>query len=200
VKLCRCPAAVMRVAAVVLLISGASGCSNGESSSPGTAVSSAMPVSPPAVSGEDNTVTVNFWLADSFDVLANGRCAGRSTNQGKRDGARALLRGLSTGFDVESKAVAFYVQQPPRMYRGKPLLNDDYRYCHVQVSFDQPLPDPEGYSIKFAEARHEESLGRPGRTPFGEPDRPGYGSFYITVQTCRSPLDSPEKDCPEWGN
>jgi hypothetical protein len=159
-----------------------------------------MPVPPPAVSGEDNTVTVNLFLADSFDILVNGRCAGSSTNRGKRDGARVLLRGLSTGFDVEAKAFAFYEQWPPRMYRGKPVLDDDYRYCHVQVSFDQPLPDPEGYSLKFAEARQEMPIGPPSRTPFGQQDRPGYGTYYIRSQTCRSLLDPPDKDCPEWGN
>ena len=86
------------------------------------------------------------------------------------------------------------------MYRGKPPLDDDYRYCHVQAVFDEPLPDHDGYSIKFGEARREEWLGKPSRTPFGRPERPGYGSYSITVQTCRSMLDPPEKDCPEWAD
>jgi hypothetical protein len=158
------------------------------------------PAPPPAVSSEDNTVTVNYWLADSFDILADRRCAGRSTNRGMRDGARALLHGLSTGDYVETKAVAFYFKQPPRMYHGEPILDDDYRYCHVQLVFEVSLPDPDGYAIKFAEAPREQRLGKPSRTPFGQRDRPGYGSYTITAQACRSLLDPPDKNCPEWEN
>jgi hypothetical protein len=52
-----------------------------------------MPVPPPAISGIDNTVSLMMALADSFDVLPNGKCAGRSNNSGMSDGARVQLRG-----------------------------------------------------------------------------------------------------------
>ncbi|HET6734312.1 hypothetical protein [Mycobacterium sp.] len=85
----------------------------------------ATPGQPPRIEGAPDrqlpsavTVTVDFWLADSFDILADGRCAGRSTNEGMRDGTRALLRGTSPGFDVEANVVAL-MSSPRRGCTGE---------------------------------------------------------------------------------
>jgi hypothetical protein len=75
------------------------------------------------------------------------------------------------------------------------MLNDDYRYCVIDAVFTPSMPDPDGYSIKFAGAPREQPIGRPSRTPFGHPDRPGYGKVSMGKQTCPSPLDPPDKDC-----
>jgi hypothetical protein len=111
------------------------------------------------------------------------------------DGERVQLRGNTTGFSVETRATTHFEHWPPRMYRGKPIQDDDYLYCIVEAVFAPSMPDPDGYSVKFAGASREEWLGKPSRTPFGKPERPGYGSYQITAQTCASLLDPPDKDC-----
>jgi hypothetical protein len=77
-----------------------------------------MPVPPPAVSGIDNTVSVTLGLADSFDVLSDGTCAGRDTNSGMSDGARVQLRGDTVGGSVWSTATARFERRPPGIYDG----------------------------------------------------------------------------------
>ena len=121
---------------------------------------------------------------------------GRSTFRGMGDGARVLLRGITTGWDVEGSATAYVEHRAPMMSHGKPLLDDDYVYCDIEVVFTPSMPDPDGYALKFAGADHWEQLGKPGRTPFGQPERPGYGRYNIGSQSCPSLLlDPPDKDC-----
>jgi hypothetical protein len=161
----------------------------------GATATSAKLLPPPAVSGIDDTVSVKWALADSFDVLPDGTCAGRSNFRGITNGAQALLRGNGTGFDVETRANTHVERWQPQISHGKPLLNDDYVYCAVDAVFAPSMPDPEGYSVKFAEADQWVWLGKPGGRPFGQLDKPGYGSYRITSQACPSLLDPPEKDC-----
>ena len=124
---------LMRIAAVSLLVSA---CPTGQPpSNAGTEASNTMPVSSPAISGIDNTVSVTMALADSFDVLPNGKCAGRSVNIGVSDGARAQLRGDTDGGSVWSVATA-------RIERRPPLTDDDGLYCVVKVVFAPTRPDP----------------------------------------------------------
>lgn len=155
---------------------------------------------PPAVSGIDDTVSVHWRLADSFDILPGDRCVGRGNNRGMFDGARVRLTGHTMGYAGETKATAYFEHFPPLMHLGRPLLDDDYLYCVVEAVFSPGIPEPDGYSVKFERARDDFWLGKPSGMPFGFRDRPGYGAYQITVQTCRSLLDPPDKDCPEWGN
>jgi hypothetical protein len=85
------------------------------------------------------------------------------------------------------------------MYRGKPIMDDDYLYCVVEAVFTPTLPDPSGrYSYKFVGDDWRWGV-TVGRAPYGQWDRPGYGSgkANLGIQTCRSLLDPPDKDCPE---
>lgn len=150
---------------------------------------------PPAVSSIDRTVAVRWSLADTFDVKPDGTCAGRDSFRGMSHGTRVLLRGTSTGWDVETTATAFVVRWPTATYRGRPLLDDDYLYCTVDAVFAPSMPDPEGYSAKFAGAGHWYQLGKPSRTPFGKPERPGYGSYRIVAQSCPTRLAAPDEEC-----
>jgi hypothetical protein len=159
--------------------------------------SSGVRVPPPAVSAIDDTVSVHWELADSFDVLPDGACAGRGDNRWMRNGARVLLRGNTSDFYTETRATAYFKHFPSVIYHGKPLMNDDYLYCIVDAVFAPSMPDPSGYSVKFQNAS-EEWLGKPGGTPFGRPDHPGYGSYRIRKQTCQSLLAPPDEECPEW--
>jgi hypothetical protein len=166
----------------------------------GTGPSDTMPVPPPAVSAIDNTVSVTMALADSFDVLPNDKCVGRSDNSGMSDGARVQLRGDTDGGSVWSVATAHFERVPQRMYHGKPQMDDDGLYCVVTVVFAPTRPDPKSeYSIKFVGGDWRDFV-KVGRAPYGQLDRPGYGSESTTIVTCGSLLDPPDKDCPEWGN
>jgi hypothetical protein len=110
------------------------------------------------------------------------------------DGARVLLRGNTTGLDVEATATAYVDRRPPMLSHGRPIL-DDHVYCDIEAVFTPSMPDPDGYSLKFAGADHWVELGKPGRTPFGKPEKPGYGPYSIGSQSCPSLLDPPNKDC-----
>jgi hypothetical protein len=158
-----------------------------------------LPVPPPAVSAIDHTVTVTWQLADSFDILPTGQCAGRGDNRGMKPGARIQLHGNSTGLYDETTATASFQR---RALSAKTALIDDGLYCVLRAVFAPSLPDPDGYSIKFPGTPVSwEHLGRPGGTPFGRPDNPpGYGGYNLGSQTCPSLLDPPEKDCPEWAD
>src|SRR3712207_3802377 len=95
---------LLGIAAGLLL---ATACSAGHPRVDGPhAPSPSQPISPPAVTTIDNTVSVTIALADSFDVLPGGKCAGRSDNSGMRDGARAQLRGDTAGGSVWATATA----------------------------------------------------------------------------------------------
>jgi hypothetical protein len=134
-------------------------------------------------------------LADSFDVLPDGKCAGRSGFREMRDGVRVQLRGDTTGFSDETRATARVEQQ---LLDGKRAFGDDGLYCVIEAVFAPSMPDPNGYWLKFAgSADREKWLGKPSSgTPFGRPDPPpGDGSFNIGSQACPTLLDPPEKDC-----
>ena len=167
-------------------------CSNGHlrlSPSP------SLPVPPPAVSGVDHTVTVSWQLADSFDILPGGMCAGRGPNRGMENGARIVLQGNTTGFVDETKATATFQRRP---LSQKQALEDDGLYCVLRAVFAPSVPDPDGYSVKFPGTPvHWDHLDRlRGSTPFGEPDKPpGYGYYNLGSQLCPSLLDPPSKDC-----
>ncbi|AKS34275.1 hypothetical protein AFA91_22920 [Mycolicibacterium goodii] len=139
-------------------------------------------------------------LADSFDVLPDGRCAGRRVNNGMRDGGRVQLRSTTVGGSVWSVASAHIEHIPPPLRHGRPLFEDDGLYCFVKAVFVPQRPDPTStYDLKFEGGNWRGGL-KLGRAPFGQRDRPGYGSVIATVMTCNSLQDPPEKDCPEWAN
>lgn len=125
-----------------------------------------MPVPPPAVSGIDHTVAVKWSLADSFDILPDGTCAGRGDNRGMNNGARIQLQGDTTGFIDQTRATAHFHREILSM---KEALMDDGLYCVVEAVFAPSMPDPDGYSIRFSGTRiHIDHLGKPGSgTPFG---------------------------------
>jgi len=155
-------------------------------------------VPPPAISGIDNTVSVTFALADSFDVLPDGTCAGRSANSGMRDGARVQLRSDIVGGSVWGTATARFERRPPQTYNGVKgrWLDDDGLYCTVTTVFAATNPDPQNsYSIKFAGSdwRGVRILSR--FWMYEHMEKPGYGSTSIGVQTCGSLADPPDKDC-----
>lgn len=187
----------LRIVAGVLLAAASSACHSPLIS--GTATSAAVPVPPPAVSGIDNTVSVTISLADSFDFLPHGKCAGRSSNSGMRDDARVQLRGDTVGGSTWATATA-HAEFHPVIYRGKLVPEaDDGHYCVLKAVFAPTTPDPESrYSIKFVGGDWRQGLVHVGRAPYGQRDRPGYGRAQVTIQTCRSPADPPDKDCPEW--
>jgi hypothetical protein len=167
-------------------------CSNGESP---PSPSSSLPVSPPAVSGIDHTVTVRWQLADSFDVLPDDKCAGRGAYRGMADGARIQLQGNTTGFTDETTASARFEHQ---ILSKKQALFDDGLYCVLRAVFAPSVPDPAGYSVKFpGTSIHWDHLGDPRVSPFGRFDPPpGFGSYNLGSQMCPSLLDPPTKDCP----
>jgi hypothetical protein len=145
----------------------------------------------PATSGIDRTVLVRWQLADSFDVMPDGKCAGRSIFSAMHDGVRVQLIGSSSGFGDETRATAHFERRP-----ASP--SDDGQYCIIEAVFAPSLPDPEGYSIKFAGSRDRaRTLGRPGGSPLGQPEPPpGYGYYNLGSQSCPSLLDPPERACP----
>jgi hypothetical protein len=153
----------------------------------------------PAVSAIDHTVSVTWQLADSFDILPGGKCAERGDNRGMSDGARIQLQGSTTGFVDETRATARFQR---RTLSAKEALFDDGLYCVLRAVFAPSMPDPDGYSVKFSGTPVIwNRLGKPGGTPFGRPNNPpGYGGYNLASQTCRSLLDPPDKDCPEWAS
>jgi hypothetical protein len=109
------------------------------------------------------------------------------------DGARVQLRGDTVGGSVWSVATA-------RIERHPPLTDDDGLYCVATALFVPTSPDPKGsYSMKFVGGDWRQSIVALRRAPFGKLDT-GYGSVSGTIMMCKSLLDPPEKDCPEWGN
>ena len=171
-------------------------CSTTQTPSRDETASQSVPVPPPAVSGIDNTVSVKIALADSFDVLQGDKCAGRSRNSGMRDGALVQLRGDTVGGSTSTTASAHVERRAPRIYRGKPLIDDDGIYCVVKAVFSPARPDPSSrYSIKFVDGDWLQDLVHVGRAPYGQLDRPGYGSGDVGIQRCPSLLDPPTKYC-----
>lgn len=184
------------VAALITVTGALAACSNGYAP---VAASPSLPVPPPAVSAIDHTVTVTWQLADSFEILPGGKCAGRGDNRGMSDGARIQLHGNATGFVDETRATARFQH---RSLSARESLFDDGRYCVLRAVFAPSMPDPDGYSVKFPGTPVSwDHLGKPGGTPFGRPDNPpGYGGYNLGSQTCGSLLDPPDKDCPEWAD
>jgi hypothetical protein len=186
-------AAAKTTAAIISAALVAAACSTGDAQ---VARQPSLPVPPPAVSGIDHTVTVTWSLADSFDVLPGGLCAGRGDNRGMSDGARIRLHGDTTGFTDETRATARFERVA---LSAKQALGDDGLYCVLRAVFAPTLPDPDGYSITFPGTRVRwDRMGKPGGTPFGRPNSPpGYGGYNLGSQKCRSLLDPPDKPCPE---
>lgn len=141
-------------------------------------------------------MAVRWSLADSFDILPDGTCAGRGDNRGMNNGARIQLHGDTTGFIDETSAIARFHRE---IVSRKEALFDDSLYCVVEAVFAPSLPDPGGCSIKFSGTRiHVNHLGKPGGTSFGRPDPPpGYGTYNVSTQRCPHLLDPPNKDCAE---
>jgi hypothetical protein len=69
---------------------------------------------------------VSWQLADSFDILPCGMCAGRGPNRGMENGARIALQGNTTGFIDETKATATFQRRP---LSPKQASDDDGLYC-----------------------------------------------------------------------
>jgi hypothetical protein len=149
VGVCRVASGLLAVVTILMGMPLVAGCSDTQSSIPVGRADGSLPVPPPAMSAVDRTVFVTWALEDSFDVLPGGTCAGRSTNRGMSDRARVLLTGKTTGLSDETVASAFYKQTPPRMYHGKPMLDDDYRYCVITAVWSPAVPDPDGYTYKL---------------------------------------------------
>ena len=184
---------------IATCVSSTSACSeNIEPASDHTAASPSLPRPPPAQSGINRAVVIRWQLADSFDVMRDGSCAGRSIFSGMKAGVRAHLTGKSTGLLDETRATT-------HVERRAPNQGDDGVYCVIEAVFAPAVPDPDGYSLKFAGSQQREVyLGKPGSTPYGHagfglPDLPpGYGFYGLGSQSCPSLLDPPTKDCPEW--
>jgi hypothetical protein len=170
---------VLVVTAVAVALASVS-CSGSEPRP--TAAWTSPHVASPAVSGVDDTVWVQIQLADSFDVYPDRTCAGRDDNRGMRDQAWVLLRGESTGLFDQTKASARFKHYPPVMYHGKPLLDDDYQYCVIDAVFSPSIPDPGGYSVKFAGTPREQWIGRRISRDSAS------SSFYRMMQAARTVL------------
>ena len=137
---------------------------------------------------------MRWQLADSFDILPDGTCAGRGPNHGMTDGARVQLVGSTTGFVDQTTATASF-EHPP--LSPKEALFDDGLYCILYAVFSPSMPDPDGYSVKFPGTRVKwDHLQAGNGTPFGKPDNlPGYGVLNLGSQTCPALLDPPDMDC-----
>lgn len=180
-------------------ISASAGCSWSESK-PAAAWTSPH-VTPPAIADIDDTVWVQLHLADSFDIHPDGTCAGSDDNRGMKDQAWVLLYGDSTGLCDQTKASALFKHDPPVIYRGKRLLDDDHQYRVIDAVFTPLDARPRRLRDQVRLAHHASSRSAgPVAPPFGHPDRPGYGRLVVRMQTCPSLLAPPDKECPEWGN
>ena len=77
----------------------------------------------------------------------------RASFRGVGDGSWVLLRGNSTGWDVEGQATAYVEHRELHVSHGQPLPEDNL-YCDIRVVFTPSMPDPDGHSLKFAGAGH----------------------------------------------
>ena len=162
-----------------------------------------LPSPPPAMSAIDHTVSIGWQLADSFDVSPDGSCRGRSIFNGMGAGLRVQLRGRTTGLTDETRATARVEDHTT----GRSARFDDGLYCLIQMVFAPAVPDPDGYWLRFPGSQQPDvelrALSR-GVGPIfsrGEPvEQPtlpaGYGQFTSSSQSCPSPLDPPERECP----
>jgi len=161
-----------------------------------------LPSSPPASSAVDHTVSVEWQLADSFDVSPNGSCTGRDAFGAMGAGLRVQLRGRTTGMTDETRASARVEDHTT----GSSAVFDDGLYCVIGIVFDPAVPDPDGYWLHFPGSQQPDvelrALSR-GVGPIfsrGEPVEqptlpPGLGHFTSSSQSCPSLLDPPTKDC-----
>jgi hypothetical protein len=167
------------------------------SSGPPLATAPTLPIPPPAVSSIDHTVSIRWYIPDSFDHAAAGTCPGRDDNDGIRGGALVRFHGQSTGFDDETTTTSRYER---RVVSARSAAFDSGQSCSVQAVFAPTMPDPSGYLITFpgTEAPEQDTGVMSGRTPFGMADEPlGYGSLNIVVQhRCPTLTAPPEQDCP----
>jgi hypothetical protein len=168
-----------RSAAVVIALSAlAAGCSPARS-----VAGYPTPEPSPAFVSIDATMA----LTDSFDILPDGKCAGRNVFRGVGNGAVVEARGAS-GFGpfVTTTVTTNYERNNPRRRPG----GDDGRYCVVTFRFGPIKPDIEGYWVQFP-------LG-PGRgygfmtTLTGGL---GYGPYDTVIQTCADYDAPPERLC-----
>lgn len=162
-----------------------------------------LPSPPPAVSAIDHTVSIGWQLADSFDVTPNGSCRGRSAFINMGAGLRVQLRGRTTGLTDETRATARVEDHTI----GRSARWDDGLYCVIRIVFAPAVPDPDGYWLRFPASQQPDvelrALNR-GVGPIfsrGEPvEQPtlpaGYGLYNSGSQSCPSPLDPPDRDCP----
>jgi hypothetical protein len=162
-----------------------------------------LPSPPPATSAIDHTVSIGWQLADSFNVSPNGSCRGRSSFNNMGAGLRVQLRGQTTGLTDETRATARVEDHTT----GRSARYDDGLYCVIRIVFAPAVPDPDGYWLRFPGSQQPDvqlrALNR-GVGPIfsrGEPiDQPtlppGYGQFSSGSQSCPSPLDPPDRDCP----
>ncbi|WP_396913472.1 hypothetical protein [Mycolicibacterium sp.] len=190
------PWTALAVASAVLLVGCASPAPATQRPTPtATSVQAQQrPAGPPV----DDTVKVTLTLVDSFDIHPDNTCSGRSSNAGITNGARVQLHGDTVGGSTWTTATTTVVRQP-FVYHGEVRPEaDDGVYCVAEMAFAPELPDPESrYSLKFVGGNWMKGTIHVGRAPFGQEDRPGYGSARITIQTCRTPAEPPDKDCPE---
>lgn len=79
-------------------------------------------------------------------------------------------------------------------------MYDDGSYCIVKAVFPATRPVPETrYSTKFVGGDWRGGVQVRSRFwMYYFIEQPGFGSIYITYQTCENLADPPDKDCPEW--
>lgn len=155
-----------------------------------------LPVPPPAVSSIDHTVSIRWYIPDSFDHAAGGTCSGRGDNDGIRGGALVKFRGQSTGFNDETITTSRYERHA---VSARSAALDSGQSCSVQAVFAPTMPDPAGYLITLPGTKDftQETGVMSGMTPFGMANEPmGYGSLNIVVQhRCPTLNAPPEQNC-----
>jgi hypothetical protein len=72
-------------------------------------------------------IAVTWELADSFDILPDDKCAGRSVNSGMSNGGRVQFIGETVGGSVSTTATTHFERRTPwtAEYQGKALVIDD---------------------------------------------------------------------------
>ena len=139
------------------------------------------------------TVNVTMALTDSFDVLPDGKCAGRDVNGEVRDGASVDIAGMSFEGKGWSKSLVgkatISTSYDPDDFSRRP--EDDGKYCLAHFAFVPTKPDPQGYNFWMPSGFMMPQDSFRSVPPGGR----GYGDFAFVVQTCTDMDAPPERTC-----